>query len=350
MQGLYQRIKKEGKNMEQRKEFNCRVNDLLALYHIQDDFENFNEQLKELAKNNKMADIIHYLIKASMGMFSLTKRKITRFYRENQTVMDKINKHSDIFIFLSSNYESNGTAKEGILGYYHYLLAHKDQQDNILALLEKLKDLEIKDIKLIEGKDFKNEEYSISSNSFCSPPRFSFLENMKIIPEYPSSTMKYKTTGSNYKLMIGSSLSYSSTPLIPGMNHIEVSNLTFNPQSLPNKITKESTYDKIIQLSKGTNIQQELREVVNLSISIHDLEEQAKSTATTFGKVDGMNESPDFLEALTQIRSGISKLYALEESHEQALTTENPELTRQLIQEEQKKHLKRRELSTLDID
>ena len=37
-------------------------------------------------------------------------------------------------------------------------------------------------------------------------------------------------------------------------------------------------------------------------------------------------------------------------SHEQTLTIENPELTRQLIKEEQKKYIKRRELSTLDID
>lgn len=336
--------------MEQRREFNCRVDDLLALYHIQDDFENFNEQLKELAKNNKMADIMHYLKKASKGMYSLRKRNITKFYKENQAIIDKINKHSDIFMFLSLNYESDGAVKEDITGYYHYLLEHEDQQDHILSLLEKLKELEVEKIKLTEGKDFKNEEYSISSYGFYSPPWFSYLENMKIIPEYPSPTIKYKTTGSNYKLMLDSSLSYRSTPLISYKNYIEVNNLTFDPQSLPSKLIKEYTYDQIIQLVKESNTSQYLREVVDLGISIHDLEEQTKSTAAIFGRVDGMNENPDFLEALTQIRSGINKLYALEDDRKQTLTIENPSLTSQLIREEQKKYLKRRELSSLDID
>lgn len=97
--------------MEQRKEFKCSVNDVIGLYHIQEDFETFNEQLKVLAKSNKMADIMHYLKKATLGMFSLTKRKITRFYHKNQTVIDKINEHSDIFMFLATNYKSDGTAK-----------------------------------------------------------------------------------------------------------------------------------------------------------------------------------------------------------------------------------------------
>ena len=79
--------------MEQRKEFKCSVDDVLALYHIQEDFENFNEQFKRLAESNKIIDIIHYIKKASMGMFSLTKRKITRFYHENQIVIDKINEN-----------------------------------------------------------------------------------------------------------------------------------------------------------------------------------------------------------------------------------------------------------------
>ena len=48
-----------------------------------------------------MADIMHYLKKASKGMFSLRKRNITKFYKENQAIIDKINKHSDIFMFLS---------------------------------------------------------------------------------------------------------------------------------------------------------------------------------------------------------------------------------------------------------
>ena len=131
---------------------------------------------------------------------------------------------------------------------------------------------------------------------------------------------------------------------------IEANNLTFNPQCLPSELTKESTYDKIILLSKESITNQDLKEIVNLAISIHDLEEQAETTAITLGGVEGINERPEYLEALTQIRSGISKLYALEDSHEQTLTIENPELTRQLIKEEQKKYLKRRELSTLDID
>lgn len=336
--------------MEINKEFKCRVADVIALYHIQEDFENFNNQLKELAKSNKMIDILHYLKKASMGMFSLTKRKITRFYKENQATITKINEYSDIFMFLATNYESNGIAKENINGYYHYLLAHNDQRDCILSVLEKLKDLEVEDIKLIEGKDFKSEEYSIDTDLFYSPLWFPYLENMRIIPEYPSHKIKYKTTNSNYKLMLDSSLSRRSAALISGRNYIEVNNLTFDPQCLPNELTKEYTYDKIIQLSKKSITRQDIKEIVDLGISIHDLEEQANITATTFGRVDGMKEKPELLEALTQIRSGVSKLYALEDSHVQTLTTENPNLTQQLIQKEKKEYLKRRELSTLDID
>ena len=108
--------------MEPRVPVEAKVVDVMAISSVLDQFDSFNQNLKELTSKYNMADIIYYLKKAIRGETTFfRKRGIYQFYQENKDTIDIINKNSDISSFLSLNYDDDGTIKPYLDYYYRYL-------------------------------------------------------------------------------------------------------------------------------------------------------------------------------------------------------------------------------------
>lgn len=332
--------------MEQRVPVEAKLVDVMAISSVLNQFDSFNQNLKDLATRYNMKDIIYYLKKAIRGETTIfRKRGIYQFYQENKDTIDIINKNSDIFVLLSVNYDDDGTMKPYLDFYYRYLLEHKDEKEQIQALLQRLNELEIKEIAMDKELDFTQEEYQFESwqcRSFLYP--IVYLENMEILPNYETDVIRYRSKGSNYKLLIGNER-YAYIK-----NRIFVNDLTFPVESLPQSVRWKSIQNHILKLAESTTKSKKaLRNSVDLNVSLQDLDAQMADTCNTFTRIDEVNSKPELVAALTQIQTGIAALYGIKRDYEAEITIENSSLSQQTIKEETKQYVKRRD-SMIDID
>lgn len=332
--------------MEQRVPVEAKLVDVMAISSVLNQFDSFNQNLKKLATRYNMKDIIYYLKKAIRGETTIfRKRGVYQFYQENKDTVDTIDKNSDIFAFLSLNYDDDGTIKPYLYYYYSYLLDHKNQKEQIQALLQRLNELDIKEIAMNKDLDLTQEEYQFESwqcHSVLYP--VVYLENMEILPNYEKDVIRYRSKGSNYKLLIGNER-YAYIK-----NRIFVKNLTFPVESLPQSVCWKSIQDYILKLAESTKESKKaLRNSVDLNVGLQDLDAQMADTCNTFTRIDEVNSKPELVAALTQIQTGIAALYGIKRDYEAEITIENPSLSQQTINEETKQYVKRRD-SMIDID
>ena len=124
----------------------------------------------------------------------------------------------------------------------------------------------------------------------------------------------------------------------------------FDPNRLPVKLDRKNTFDRIIDLKK----QQEekntsIRNSVDLSISVSDLDEQLNSTSSIISKLDDVQNKNQLLEVLINIKGEVDKLKTLSEQYDSSISEKEPSLTKEVLDREKKLQLKRIELSKLDF-
>lgn len=239
------------------------VDDVIALCHILDEFEEVNYKFLDFASKFGR-DGVSYLWSISNGKFVLGKSKIHQFYQENKDVIDRINKYSSIMLFINRNYMGMNASR--IFNMYEYIEENRNELDRILAFLKKVKKLGFVDFHFNSGFDFNTEECEIDRNIFNNW-EYTFFEKIEVIPNYNALTAKYRANGSKYKIVIRNEFRE-----IVISKELYVNNLLIDPDSLPNSINKEETFDKIISLSNGKKKENEkIRNLILLEVSLEDL-------------------------------------------------------------------------------
>lgn len=225
------------------------TDELIALCHILYNFDEFDLNLSNFFKsNNKSA--IYDLYKISKGQFVMGAKGVKSFYKENKFVIDTINTYSNIINFIGDNYDLDGQLKEesGLSFFYKYILNYKDEMQSILSIFEKIKELGFGDIEFNDGLDFSKVEYKIDVN-FSENFIITYLDNMYFAGSFDKGIIDYRTIGSNYRIIVrpdekGTSLCNKK---------ITVNSLLFEADRLPDVISKESIFDKIVSLADNRN-------------------------------------------------------------------------------------------------
>ena len=314
------------------------VNDLIILCNIIDEFEVFNKNILDFVSSNNNKNLMDKLFYVSTGKHHFNMGRVKRFYENNKKVIDIINKYSNVAMFIWENYNYKGEPIKLSL-FYQYILKNKDKLDQIIALLEKLKELSFKDLEFNENFDFTNEEYKIYT-IFGDNVDIAYLDNMEVLPNYEKGIVKYKTTVSNYKIIISPIhilLSNYSSQII------SVNSLAFDPERLPSSITKEEVFDKIIDL-KSTKKEEcsAIRDSVDLSECIADLNTQFNYVNNTVNNLDDARSKSELIEVLSNIKQDIEKLQTICEEHDNRTLEENPTITRETLDKEKKLCLEKR--------
>ena len=199
----------------------------------------------------------------------LKNNNLKKFYDDNVKVFSMIDKYSSIINFidfychLSASYNN----------FYAYLKNNQERLADILLLLEKLKQLGVRELLLDENVDFKTQMFRIytdfsSNNTIYNNNHIYYMENIRIVPTSQSDIVKFKTEGSDYLI---SADCYCNNSI--GYFTIMTNNLLFDPSKLPDKITKELLFDDIIELKKEKQDACDLvRDSVDLSLDIDKLE------------------------------------------------------------------------------
>lgn len=333
----------------ERKEEEISVNNLLALAHVLDDYEEFNKKLKRFVSIKYNRDDIYNLDNVSNGKFSLSL-KVKKFYQENKDIIDVINKYSSISNFIFYIYDHNGKYASWccIESFYKYLMKNKDKINEIISLVEMIQELGFDKIKFNEEADFKNVIYnlelsSINSIFYSIICNTYYLENMELISGYNTDVIMYKTNGSNYCMKLPNR--DDSKDWIG--KEITVNNLLFDISCLPKSLKKEDTIDKIVAL-KETKKEEKLsiKDLVDLGVSISDFDKAFIKINATVERLESVKSKDEIIQALLNIKLELEKIKQLNNNE----ILENKLVTDEQIEFEKKKYLNWREFQYLDLD
>lgn len=310
--------------------------DLMALCNILEEFEEFSQKIAKFISVKNNMDLIYKLGDVSRGKFCFPARGVKKFYQENKEVIDIINRYSSIERFICS---------DRLEFFYQYILKNKEKLDQIISLLQKISELGFQKLELNEDLDFTASEYKIYSE-FDDNFSITYLDNIEVLPNY-ESCVKYKTTGSNYRMDLQTlPLGFSKYG-----GEITVNSLLFDSRRLPEKITKESIFDQILKLKSDQKEKcTSIRNSVDLSVSILDLDAQLNETNRTINKLDGVKSKSELLEVLSNIKEDVEKLKTMSIEYDSNILKETPSIRRETLEEEKQLYLKKRFWSRIDID
>lgn len=332
--------------MKQEDAQNAYVCDLIALCYVLNEFEEFKNKLINLISSKCNRNLIYTLNQVSKGEYCFNAKKERLFYKENKSVIDTINRYSNINTFIYAIVND-----DNLEFFYQYILNNKSKLGKIISLLKKIKELGFEKLEFNESLDFSNNEYVIDTN-FAMNSNITYLDNIEVLPNY-ATNVKYRTAGSNYSIMIHPSIIlYPSTRDFKEYgNQIIVNSLLFDESRLPESITKESIFDEIIELK---NQQQDkcnkLRNSVNLSISIEELYNQFNSTSKIVESLSNVESNRELIEILSNIKASIEKLKNISIEYNSSISKENPDITSETLQTEKELYLARRLWASIDID
>lgn len=315
--------------MKNMKNLEIKVNDLIALCYMIDDFDEFYEHLMKLKQLPNYHDIIFDIIDITNGKFGLKSLKAKSFYKKNKKVIEIINKYStlDSFMFFS-NYDS-------LYFMHQYLLKNKDKLNHIKLLLKKIELLGFEELQFNEKLDFTLEECKLRI-IFGSNTSIKYMDNIETIPSYDNFLIKYKTANSNYQIIV--------EPLEKDLSKynrtIILNSLLFDINSLPDKISKEVVYDSIINTyHKQTEACKMIRNAVDLSLSVANLDVQYSRTMQVISSLNGVKNKQKLLQILEIIKTNITKLSTMCDEYDNDIVDTNEFITPTLLHQEKMKYL-----------
>lgn len=327
------------------KKYSAKTNNIIALCHIIDNFEEFEKRLNPMISTKHNKDFGFRLLDVSKGKFKLGTRKAKKFYNENKEIIDTINKYSNISDFINSNYNWKGEPNGNLQFFYQYISKHKDEIDKIIKMLETLKQLGFYEFKFNENLDFTKEIYDVSPD-FGRNLYIIYVDNIQVIPDYIEH-ISYKTLNSNYKIK----LNIIGYDFFGFGREILLNSLLFDPKSFPEKIDRENTFEYILKLKKEQKEQAEIiKNSVNLGVSVLDLDKQLCSTNDTINRLNNIENKEQILEVLLSIRKDVEKLKILSSQYDDSISNQEPLLTPEVLKKEKDLYLRRRWLASLDND
>jgi len=309
---------------------------LITLCKIIDDFEQFEKKLKSVMSVKYNYDFVIQLMKLSRGKFFIGGTKAKKFYNENKDILNTISKYGYIYDFILSYWDGD------LMYFYNYILNHKDNLDNILAVLEKIDAIGFSYIEFNNNLDFTNEIHEFDVNPGWS--KVIYLDNLVAIPKYYSSVIHYKTSNSNYKIIVEKSYNKISK------EKIILNDLTFDSNRLPNAITKEEIFDKIIALKDEK--QQEYSQIsdsVNLSVGIHDLYEIFNKINSKINNTENVERKEELIELLHNIKDAISKMQSISDEYNKQISSTSDYISEELLSSEKDAYIRARHMSSIDF-
>lgn len=320
-----------------KKTYNLDINNIIALCHLinkKEEVNSFSEELIEIGYKLdyvKFSKFINKIERVFNGQHVLLSGFEKKFYLKYKDVIDIIITYSNM-----SSFSDNNNYRDIIELYNNYLLFHKEEIANILAVLNKLLDLGFEEIRFNEEYDFTKMVFDY--NPECSHyTDITYLDNIQVLPSYPG-VIKYKSNNSNYRI----DMEYTDLYTLAN-SEIWVNSLFFDPNRLPNSLNMEFVFDEINDKARQYyDINKKIKNSVNLSVGINDLLMQAEITGSMLDGLENVESRKELIEILNNILVEIKKLEKLSCEYNVSLSNKEPKLSKEFLEEEKKKHLSKR--------
>lgn len=222
--------------------------------------------------------------------------------------------------------------------FYAYIYRHRNKKKQILETLTKIKKLGIETVLFNENADFTGKEYSMIIDRWNYTPytRVDYLDNMKAIPNYENNVIKYVSLDSHYLITVETSMD----GIFDKGKEIKLNSLIFDSNRLPDSVDKEDLVKKIIGLRQNEQERvEDVRNAVELSASIDDLDEQYGLTSDTIEGLKDIKDKDTIVETLNIIGEYINKLKEFALKHNEELTKKDPDITPGILNREKRRRL-----------
>lgn len=218
------------------------IDNLIALSKVLDNFEDFNEKVRNLVSIVCNREVIYKLGQVSNGVDCFNSDKIKDFYNENKSIIDVINEYSSIYSFIWSNYDVNGNVmyNDSLNFFYRYMQENRDSIDSIVSVLERIKELGFSTLYFNQKLEGSSDVYSIST-SFNDNDTIIYLDNMEVVSN-DGEYISYRTLNPSFRLIL-----VPDRDDISKVNkRVEVNSLLFDTSLLPESLSKDSTFNQIM--------------------------------------------------------------------------------------------------------
>ena len=310
-----------------------KIDNILALCHIFNDFETFEKKLIPLISDTKDKNFRLNLSEVSHGRPILAGKKAKNFYKENKKAIDTINKYLSIFSFINLNYDNQGKRNKNIQFLYAYLLNNKNHIKHIINLLEKLKELSFDKFIFNEKLDFNSETHNVSPK-FNNNTHITYIANPIVIPSY-TKQIYYKSNNSNYKI----ELNIDSNKISLDDKKIILNSLVFDINTLPKKIDKDYIFDPLLKAkNEQDNLTSLIKNSVELNLTIEDLENQFEITQNIINNLNYIKNKKELIETLIKFKNILEILKSLGINYNNDIIKENPSITKEILEKEKYSH------------
>lgn len=336
------------------KNINININDLIILCHILDSYNDFNQELINLMSSTKFNIYNLLLLSKTNRKNFLCNRKTKKFYLKYKDIFNIINNYNNALSFIVDNYiinQNNITRKSNLDFFYQYIMNNKNNLEKILAVLNRINELGFKKLKFDENLDFTASEYKVNT-LFNGNTNIEYLDNMKAIPNYQNDVVKYKTTGSNYKVIINPSITIVVNGNISEHDKkIVVNSLVFDANRLPNSISTESIFNEILALKNSKSKECDaIKNSIDLNLNMEGLISQFISIDNTINRINDIENKDELLIILAEMQTILDKLKMAASNYDINIAKTYPAITPDILQKEKKLYLERIEWDKMDID
>lgn len=317
---------------------------LLAMSYILDEYESLKNAVMELEKRSGNSDYVYAVLKITQGKYVIGNKPAKEFVRDYQEVIDKINKYGYISNFIMSNFCWGKEHELNAEYFYEYLQANRENIEIIREVLKKLVELKFEKISLDTGINFSEKKYHLSTNMYHSL-HFPYVANAINIPNYQTCSVQFYSETTPYEMTFTTSLGkiteYGRT--------ITCNSLVFDPNLIPNEITQETVFDSLINLKNENKKEQTaIRNAVDLSIGIEDLQYMIESTMRMIDTIDDETIKLNLLKSATTMLEELGKMKVESDALESQIKQTHPSIDEQKLVLEKNLYKQRRAYAAID--
>lgn len=296
----------------------------IALCNIQDSFEEFSKEIKDImSKGNSITDV-YRLYRLSIGekiKDVKTNKEIIKFYLQNEETINKIISRCPLNNFIFDNYTQDGNISDlSCIGeLYQYIDKHKDAKEEIMIMLYKLKKLGFTNINFNENFDFTEDKYSVN-NVFNQNSEVIYLDNIEVVPNYDFGMVEYKSNDSNYKIILKTQcFDFSKNDRTIALN-----SLLFDRNRLPEEINKLTIFDNIIDLKEEQKDKyNKITNSVDFSVKIDDVSKEFNELNNIVDKLDSISSATEIKKVLKNVKRLLDDLRNISKNYDSSITKEN---------------------------
>jgi cell fate (sporulation/competence/biofilm development) regulator YlbF (YheA/YmcA/DUF963 family) len=321
------------------KELKIYTNTFIGLCFIIDEYDEFRLDFKQLfMKIKNVHNIIISIDRLVNDTSSRVDKRVKPLYYKYQEQLHNINNHIRISDFLNDAFTYLGEPKGDIKEFHELLQDNRDEAFKALNVLFKLEYLDIHQISYHQEYDFIDTVYEMDKE-LNKNDKFFYVENLVTIPSYSDDKVKYITNDSIYEI----TLKPTSYPEGVRGKIIKLQSLYFNPNRLPQRINRETTYEEILRkASTLESSNKAMKNSVDLSLSLSDIEKAYQELDKTFDSIEESSNKEELLEALKKIREGIDIVQVVSSKCDEAVLDSTSSMDQELLTHEKNVELAKR--------